>query len=86
MSLRHYENIKKHFALLDKVEEGTFDDIATSVKHIYNKFSRTYSTQEEIFNALVDWLNEKTFNDSNYRTACEIVMAFFIQDCEVFRA
>ena len=85
MALRHYDNIKKHFALLDKVDEGTFDDIATSIKHIYNKFARTYSTQEEIFNALVDWLNEKTFNDSKYRTACEIVMAFFVQDCEVFR-
>ena len=86
MALRHYDNIKRHFALLDKVEEGTFDDIATSIKHIYNKFARTYSTQEEIFNELVDWLNEKTFNDTKYRTACEIVMAFFVQNCEVFRA
>ncbi len=85
MSLRHYENIRKHFAVLDKSEEGTFDDIATSVKHIYNKFAREYDTHEEVFNALVDWLNERTFNDNNYRTACEIVIAFFVQDCEVFK-
>lgn len=38
--------------------------------------------QEFVYASLVDWLNEKT--NSYSKRACEIVIAFFIQDCEVF--
>lgn len=88
MAVRHYDNIRRHFYYLDKVQEGTFDDVCDEVKKAYRIFSRTYGhqSQEAIFNAMVDWVNQKTFNDESYRTACEIVVSFFVQNCEVFVA
>lgn len=40
------------------------------------------NNQEVIYYSLVDWLDEKTNHYS--KVACEILIAFFIQDCEVF--
>lgn len=88
MAVKHYDNIRRHFYYLDKTQEGTFDDICDQVKRVYRIFSRSYGhkSQEEIFNALVAWLNQKTYNSEAYVTACEIVISFFVQDCEVFVA
>ncbi len=88
MAIRHYENIRLHFYYLDKVQEGTFDETCDQVKRAYRIFSRSigHNNQVEIFEAMVRWLNEKTFNDDKYRTACEVVISFFVQDCEVFVA
>ena len=38
--------------------------------------------QNRIFDSLVDWLNGAIPEAS--RIACEIVISFFIQNCEVF--
>lgn len=35
-----------------------------------------------IFNLLVDWVMSK--NPLSSREACEILISFFVQDCEVF--
>ena len=40
------------------------------------------NNQEFVYASLVDWINEKTGLYS--RRACEILIAYFIQDCEVF--
>ena len=37
----------------------------------------------QIFNQMVDWLMTKTLSES--KEACEIVISFFVQNCEVFR-
>lgn len=40
------------------------------------------NNQEAVYYALVNWIDEKTNHYS--KMACEILVAFFIQDCEVF--
>lgn len=39
--------------------------------------------QNDVFDAIVNWLVSKTHGS---RTACEIVVAYYVQDCEVFDA
>ena len=40
------------------------------------------TNKEYIFNAMVDWIMKNTGSQS--KAACEIVISFFIQNCEVF--
>ena len=40
------------------------------------------ATKYEIFERMVDWVHNKTLKIS--REACEAVISFFIQNCEVF--
>lgn len=37
----------------------------------------------DIFDDIVQWMYEKTNKIS--KIACEVIVSFFIQDCEVFR-
>ena len=67
---------------MDKISPRKFDTLASQVKSFYLKCSQTCSKQDQLFTILVDWLDEKTEHYS--KRACEIVIAFFIQDCEVF--
>lgn len=42
-------------------------------------------TQEEVINALAEWIHNKAFmNGAKGLLACRIVVCFFIQNCEVF--
>lgn len=78
----YFDFIRKLFIEMDKVSPYKFDTLASQVKTFYCKCMQTSQNQEFVYTVLVDWLNEKT--DGYSRRACEIVIAFFIQDCEVF--
>ncbi len=78
----YFDYIRKTFLEMDKTTPRKFDTLASQVKSFYLKCSQTCSEQDQLFAILVDWLDEKTEHYS--KRACEIVIAFFIQDCEVF--
>lgn len=78
----YFDYIKNLFIEIDKITPNKFDTLASQIKTFYLKCTQTSTDQNLLYLALVDWLNEKT--DSYSRRACEIVVAFFIQDCEVF--
>lgn len=78
----YFDYIRKTFVEMDKITPYKFETLASQIKSFYCKTMQINSNQEFIYSALVDWLNEKTGSYS--RRACEIVIAFFIQDCEVF--
>ncbi len=78
----YFDYMKRLFSEFDKLTPNKFDTLASQVKSFYLKCSQTCSNQSQLFITLVDWLDEKTENYS--KRACEIVIAFFIQDCEVF--
>lgn len=56
--------------------------IAVEIKSFYLQTMLINDNQEFIYYSLVNWLNNKTGNYS--KRACEIIVAFYIQDCEVF--
>jgi copper chaperone CopZ len=70
-----------------KVSKGTsnskFDIMASQVKTAFLEAEGKLGNQNDIFNHLSKWLHTKV--PSSTIEACEAVISFFIQDCEVFR-
>ncbi|MCR2043716.1 ABC-three component system protein [Anaerosalibacter massiliensis] len=58
------------------------DKFAKSVKRMYEDASESHISQSAIYNLLVETLFEKT--GRKYREACEIIISYFVQRCEVF--
>lgn len=74
--------IKGVFNEIDKEIPEKFDTVALEIKLFYTKCKQITINQEIIYERIVDWLFNKTGKTS--KKACEIITAFFIQDCEVF--
>jgi hypothetical protein len=62
--------------------QNKFNIIATQVRQSFLKADAQNLPQDVVFNSLVEWLDSKTQNQS--RVACEYIIAFFVQICEVF--
>lgn len=80
--VEYYSFIKDQFKQIDVDTPGTFELIASQVKSTYLKFNQIDNNQETVFNKLVEWLDKKTGRIST--RASEIIISYFIQDCEVF--
>ncbi|WP_346355576.1 ABC-three component system protein [Azotosporobacter soli] len=78
----YFDYVRRIFIEIDKNTPYKFDTLAAQIKGFYSKCMQINQNQEYVYNALVDWINEKT--DSYSRKSCEIIVAYFIQDCEVF--
>lgn len=60
------------------------DNLASSIKKCYLEISKVEKVQSTVFFAISDWLRKKLKLDSTHRTASDIVVAYFVQNCEVF--
>lgn len=78
----YFDFVQKEFLDIDKVTPYKFSTIASQIKGFYYKCMQINNNQEAVYYSLVDWLDEKTNHYS--KAACEILVAFFVQDCEVF--
>lgn len=78
----YFEFIRECFIDIDKTTPNKFETLASQIRTIYLKLSQTITDQDLIFKALVEWLDEKS--DSYSNRACEIIISYFVQDCEVF--
>ncbi|MCR5663201.1 MAG: hypothetical protein K6G50_13910 [bacterium] len=81
--LRYYNFIKEMFASLDRDNSLSFEVIASQIKAASRKLEDKKMPQEDIVELLADWIKGKTGKASIL--ACRTVVAFFIQNCEVFR-
>lgn len=78
----YYLQIKSEFLKLDG-ESEIFFIISAQIKGFYLKLYReTDKNKKEVFDLITDCINLKTGNIS--REACQIIVSFFIQNCEVF--
>lgn len=68
--------------LIEGQETGdlVYEHVRRKIRHKYQE--RKDRSPQEIFNGLVDWLALET--DTTDREACEAVMSYFVQSCEVF--
>lgn len=64
--------------------EADFDTIATEVKLSSMKLEKTGMSKEAVIENLAEWIRKKANLGDRSKTACRIVVAFFIQNCEVF--
>ncbi|WP_318004274.1 ABC-three component system protein [Faecalibacillus intestinalis] len=65
-------------------DKCNFNRFSRKVKNCFEDLNEETESKIKIFNALVDWLNNQTSNKS--REACEAVISFYVQECEVFNA
>ena len=77
-----YKRVQKTLSLLDVGNRTRSKEIAEDVHSFYLKCKRGNYTQEEIFEEVVKWLMRQS--ETNLRAACEILAAFFVQECDVF--
>ncbi len=83
--VRYYPFIEQQFSLLDGVEGSTFNIIRSEVTLCYEKYEKAGLSQDEIFNALTEWLlNTKGLSDK-HRIAAMVMVSFFVQNCAVFK-
>jgi hypothetical protein len=83
--LRYYNFINDMFAAMERDGTGDFELIASEVNTAYKKLDNGTLSQEEIVNQLAEWIKNKSQVGSKFIRACHIVVAYFIQNCEVFR-
>ena len=77
-----YADIKSKFSELDKGEPYTSDTIYSQVKTYYLKLKKKNLDQTQIFSALTDWV--KNVTDCESTEVSEIIVSFFVQNCEVY--
>jgi hypothetical protein len=82
--VRYFPFVQETFKNIDKTGYRRFDTIANEIKTCFLKVNSNELSQEAIFSELVAWLNNKTQHQSE--KACEIIISFFVQNCEVFDA
>lgn len=80
----YFHIVKSKFIELDKITPLTTETISTQIKTHYLKICKEHKeiNQKDVFDALVNWLSKRTYQ-SNI-DASEIVISYFIQNCEVF--
>ena len=74
--------IKETFQNLDQSGQINFKLVASEIRTTFLKCEKEMSNKSEIFKSLVKWLESKAVGSSN--EACEAVISYFVQDCEVF--
>lgn len=79
----YYTYIRELFRNIDGKNGFVFSVLCKQIKSCFEKMEAVTQDKSEIFNYMVDWLLRETQTSS--REAGEIVVSFFIQNCEVFR-
>ena len=78
----YFNFIKETFKNYENEEIVDFDIVAQEVKLAFISCAKNNDDKSDVFNLMVEWVKSKTQNSS--REACEALISFFIQDCEVF--
>lgn len=78
----YYLFIKNYFKNLEETKQLNFSRLATTIKLAYQTTTESLDSKNEIFDALVEWLLLKT--NTSDKGCAEIVISYFIQNCEVF--
>jgi len=78
--VRYYKFIENRCGQLETQGDLDFTLLASQVKTCYLRLRGL--GQEETFQLIAEWMQEKTGTTS--MIACEILTAFFVQNCEVF--
>ena len=79
----YYPYIRDCFKEQEGVNGFRLDALSLQIKSCFIKMEGLSDNKSNIFDQLVNWVMAKTCSTS--REACEAVISFFIQNCEVFR-
>lgn len=74
---RYYRYIENEFKEVSK-----FTKIAAQIRMYFETLNENQTDQQILYEQMVNWIQKKT--NSGNKKACEIVVSFFVQNCEVF--
>ena len=77
-----YEGVNNALDRLSGENKLNVDKFAKNINRMYEDASEPLTSQSDIYTLLVETLYEKT--GRKYREACEIIISYFVQRCEVF--
>lgn len=80
--LKYYLFVQDELKRVYSEKAFDFNIIATRMRLSYFKAKQSGASKEDVFNSLVTWLRDKT--PQSGQIACQIVVSYFIQNCEVF--
>jgi hypothetical protein len=81
-ALDYFETVETLLKANDRSRKNKFRVFQAKVRACYEEARATETSQEKIYSYLVDWL----YRQAGHRhfNACEIIIAFFVQLCDVF--
>lgn len=79
----YYNKIRRQFSDLEGKDFG-FDELAATIKLAYIKLKKENLSQTEIFSRLAQWIRDQESLSDEYMESSRILVAFFVQNCEVF--
>lgn len=79
----YYNKVREQFSNLED-DEFSFDDLAATMRLAYLKFKRKNLSKDQIFDRLARWILKKEEMPEDYYEIARIIVAYFVQDCEVF--
>ena len=79
----YFYRVKEIMENLDKRKIIDYEEIQDQMKAFYRKLKKNKKSQIEIFSAIVEKGHHVSLQEAVY---CQIVVAYFIQSCEVFDA
>ena len=79
----YYNKIKEQFSNLTS-KGFVFRDLAATIRLAYVKLNREGLSQSEIFNRIAKWIIKEENLSEHYFEAARAIVAYFVQDCEVF--
>jgi len=81
--VRYFNFVGDKLKQLNAENKLKYEIISNEVKMAYLTFASMQGLDANgIFDKMVEWLMDKT--ECNNKTACEIVIAYYVQNCEVF--
>ncbi|MFI3162946.1 MAG: ABC-three component system protein [Bacillota bacterium] len=79
----YYLFLKNVFQEKEDEDKFDFELLSQEIKMFFMKVDKeSLSDKLDVFDMIVEWMDIKTKNIS--KLACEIIVSFFIQNCEVF--
>lgn len=78
----YYPYIRELFKSIDGQKDFHFEVLCMEIRACFTKMNKTKSSKEDIFNSIVCWVKKQTGSTSE--DACRAIVAFFVQNCEVF--
>ena len=83
--IEFYPFVETQFSIIDGAPNGRhFNVIRSEVTACFEQLEANGLNQEEICDKLATWLLSKNNLGASYRTAANIIVAFFVQNCGVF--
>lgn len=78
----YYPYVRDCFKEVEGINGFSLNALSLQIKSCFIKMEGISENKSDIFNQLVNWVMSKTLSTS--REACEAVISFFVQNCEVF--